>query len=528
MNRTEEKNKDFKTQEKSIKPQMRQRLFLSSSADIVIYGGAAGGGKTFSLLMEPLYHIQNPQFSAVIFRRTYPQITVTGGLWDESCQIYSYVKPFPQMKPGNLSWHFHSGAVVSFRHMDRPEMEYQGAQIPLIGFDQLEQFSEHQFFFMMSRNRSTCGVKPYIRATANPQPGWLADFLSWWIAEDGYARTDRIGVIRWMGRVGNSVLWASSPQEWSEKYQPNVPDDSPEKINPKSVTFITASVWDNPALLDVNPDYLSSLMALPETERKRLLGDRHRGGNWHIRPGGIMFKREWFKIIDQAPAELMTTCRRWDMAATEEKKRKNPDFTAGALVGMKDGQWFIMDVRRGRLSPKSAEDLVRQTAVLDPDGTMVRMEQEPGSSGKTVIDHYARTVLVGFDFAGVPASGSKETNARPLAAAAERGDVFMVKAPWNSALLDELESFSPDCDHDDQVDACSGAFNDIAKRYNSPNVWAINSQNTPKGRMIAKIEEEVDKLMQELTPEERLLADSLFNGGDGRTGPHGPRPEAQE
>src|SRR5574340_642678 len=178
--------------ETELRPQPgRQTEFLSSSADIVIYGGAAGGGKTWSLLIEPLRHISNGRFGAVIFRRSRPEITKEGGMWDETQDVYPMMGA--RQNQSDLHWTFPSGARVGFGHIqyDKDLEAWKSSQIALIEFDQLETFTEKMFFYMLSRNRSTCGVRPYIRASANPQPGWLADFLSWWIDDDGYANLDR-------------------------------------------------------------------------------------------------------------------------------------------------------------------------------------------------------------------------------------------------------------------------------------------------------------------------------------------------
>ena len=97
---------------------------------------------------------------------------------------------------------------------------------------------------------------------------------------------------------------------------------------------------------------------------------------------------------------------------------------------------------------------------------MIRMEQEPGSSGVDVIDHYSRQVLQGYNFRPDKVTGNKELRAGPMAAAMECGNLWFVRAPWNRELESELLEF-PLGEHDDQVDACSGAFRILAD-YDSP------------------------------------------------------------
>ena len=152
-----------------LKPQKGpQEDFLANKADIVIYGGAAGGGKTFGLLLEPLRHIDNKDFGVVIFRRVSTQINAEGGLWDTALQMYMPLGISYKTQPYQIT--FPSGAKITFSHLqyEKDVYSYQGSQIPLICFDELTHFTETQFWYMLSRNRSMCGVKPYIRATCNP------------------------------------------------------------------------------------------------------------------------------------------------------------------------------------------------------------------------------------------------------------------------------------------------------------------------------------------------------------------------
>ena len=185
-----------------------QTAFLQSPADICVYGGAAGGGKTVGLILEPLRHATRvANFSAVFFRRKTPQITNPGGLWDESQKFYPRLGGTPHV--GMREWRWSRGGKVKFSHLqyDSTVYDWQGAQITLICFDELTHFTARQFFYMVSRNRSTCGVRPYIRATCNPDAdSWVAEFLSWWIdPESGLPIPERAGVLRYYVRVGERL-----------------------------------------------------------------------------------------------------------------------------------------------------------------------------------------------------------------------------------------------------------------------------------------------------------------------------------
>ena len=427
-----------------IRPQTGpQHAFLANAGDIAIYGGAAGGGKTWALLLEPLRHMHRKDFGAVVFRRTYPQITAQGGMWDESRKVYPLVGAIAT--EGDLTWTFPSGAKLKFAHLQHESNvdDWQGSQIPLILLDELTHFTERQFFTLLSRNRSVSGIRPYMRATCNPDvDSWVARFIAWWIDQDtGFAIPERAGAIRWFVRIDEELLWADTAEALFEQY-PDIP--------PKSVSFIPARLQDNAILMKADPGYLANLMAQPRVERERLLG-----GNWKIRANpGEVFQRQWFPIVDAAPAAGRLV-RFWDMAATAAAPGKDPDWTCGALVTLDAGRYYIRDIRRMRGTPQATEALVKQTAELDGRAIPIWMEQEPGSSGVTVIDHYRREVLVGWSYRGIRSSGKKETRAGPVSAAAEVQNVLLVRGAWNGTFLDEAESF-PGGAHDDQIDAVSG------------------------------------------------------------------------
>ena len=273
-------------QKKTIRPQDGyQMLALSSPADILIGGGAAGVGKTFSLLLEPLRHINVKDFGGVIFRRTSPQIRAEGGLWDASSKLYSLLGNATP-RESSLEWNFGGISKLKFSHLEYQKniYDWQGSEIPFIGFDELTHFTKKMFFYMLTRNRSTCGVKPYIRATCNPDPdSWVADLIDWWIGEDGYPIPERQGVLRYFMISNNNYVWGDTKQEVIDKGWHDIKDmvDS-SGIEPehfiKSITFIGGSIYDNKALLSVDPSYLGNLNAQDEDTKSQLMK-----GNWKIR-----------------------------------------------------------------------------------------------------------------------------------------------------------------------------------------------------------------------------------------------------
>lgn len=444
-----------------------QEAFLSSPADIAIYGGSAGGGKTWALLMEPLRHIHNPGFGAVCFRRTTVQIRNEGGLWDESEKLYPPVDGDPASHV--LTWKFPSGAAITFAHLehDKTVQGWQGSQIPLICFDELTHFSAKQFWYLLSRNRSMCGVRPYIRATCNPDAdSWVAEFISWWIDQStGLAIPERGGKLRWFVRIGDEIKWADNPSDLAHYTQPDE-TGAEVPIPPKSVTFVPAKLTDNVALMRADPGYMASLMALPTVERERLLG-----GNWKIRPAaGMYFKRHWCEIVDAAPHGCKWV-RGWDFAATEKRDDNKPDWTANALIGLHpDGRIFVAGSDADQLSPGGVERMVKNTAEQDGREVEIDIPQDPGQAGKAQVAAYAK-LLMGYRMQSSPESGDKVTRFGPFSSQAEVGNVYIVRGAWNEKLITDLENF-PDSGKD-RADAVSRAFNRLWKGNATPRIRAL-------------------------------------------------------
>lgn len=433
-----------------------QYEFLSTTADIAIYGGAAGGGKSFGLILEPVRHYKNEAFGGVIFRRNTTQVRNEGGLWDESMKVYSLLRARPI--ESKLEWVFPSGARMKFSHLEHEKtvLDWQGSQIPFIGFDELTHFSEAQFFYMLSRNRSTSGVPGYIRATTNPDPdSWVRKFIDWWIGDDGFPRKERSGKVRWFIRMNDIFHWADSKQEIHDEF------GSGPEILPKSVTFISSTVYDNKILLAKDPGYLANLHALPRVDRARLLG-----GNWNVRAAaGMLFQREWFEILDAVPNGWNRVIRFWDRAATKPSTTNpDPDYTRGLkLFAYPNGTFLVADLRSLRDTPAKVENIILNTASFDSVACKVMSQQDPGSAGVAERDHFIK-LLRGYDVSTMLTSKDKLTRAKPVSAQCEVGNVKVLRAPWNEDFFTELENF-PDGKHDDIVDVLSGAFNELSGGY---------------------------------------------------------------
>jgi predicted phage terminase large subunit-like protein len=343
---------------------------------------------------------------------------------------------------------------MSFANLEHAKdiLNYQGSQIPWQGFDELTHFYENQFFYMLSRNRSTSGVKPRIRATCNPDPdSFVRRLIDWWIGVDGYPIRERAGKLRWFIRINDEMIWADSKEAIFEKYGRG--DD----IQPTSITFIPSKLEDNKILMNKDPAYAARLLALNRVDRMRL-----KEGNWNVRAeAGSVFQRQWFTILDAIPSAWMSQCRYWDRAATKpSESNKDPDWSRGLrLLKYPNGTCMVADLKSIRDTPGQVERLVLATASHDSVHCPVIGEQDPGSAGVADAENFVR-LLNGYEVRTRRPTKDKVTRAKPVSAQSEAGNIFVLRAPWNEEFFRELENF-PDGSHDDIVDVLSGAYNEL-------------------------------------------------------------------
>jgi len=445
--------RDQLLQRAQFRPQsIPQWKFLASRADATVYGGAVGGGKTFALLLSPLRHIHRPGFTSVIFRQTVPQIRQVGGLWDVARQIYKTKGLDGQPNEGRTEFDFPSGAKIAFGHIgaDRDLDDWAGSQIAFTGIDQIEAFTEHQFRFLTSRTRSTCGVIPRIRATCNPDPDcWLRNFMGWWIDKDtGYAIPERSGVIRYYTIRDNQADWADTREELIERYGADV--------GVLSFSFIPSRLEDNPELMRLNPGYLTYLRGLPRVLRERLLY-----GNWNVRASaGDYFKREKFAILPACPP-LVRAWRYWDRAGTAAKdgKEAKGSHTAGCLMGVTaTGRYVIAHMHRFQCEPPEVQTRIQNVASQDGRAVNIGIEGDPGQAGKAEAQSQVAG-LAGYRAEVNYVHESKGARALPLSSQVHISNVDLVAGDWVDAFIREAENFDGSGKGTtDQIDAASGAF----------------------------------------------------------------------
>jgi len=441
-----------------------QSFFVATSVYEVLYGGAAGGGKSEALIGGALRFISEPSYRALILRRTYAdlqQLIDRAAVWYQA-QGGVYNK-------SEHRWTFPSGAQIEFGHCenDGDVLRYQGREYSYLGIDELTLISEKVYLFLLTRLRSTAGLPIYVRCTANPGgPGhdWVfARWRPWLDPRDEYSgpRSAPQKPLYYVNGESGEI-WLKDKAE-ADRLRAAFDAASPEtraaeKLRrPLSRVFIPAKAQDNPSLMRGDPGYLDRLAGLDPVTRARLVD-----GNWLVKPAeGAYFKRAWFRLVDARPAAVTMRVRRWDLASTEN----GGDWTVGVLMAkLRDGSYLVEDVIRIQQRPKGVEATILNTAKLDADRGRVRvvLPQDPGQAGVAQRDAYAK-LLTGFDVRFERETGDKVTRAQAFSAQCEAGNVAMYRAPWNEATLQVLEAFPTKGVPDDDVDAAAGAFNAMVR-----------------------------------------------------------------
>jgi predicted phage terminase large subunit-like protein len=397
------------------KPTPKQSAFLLLPVRDAFFGGAAGGGKSDALLMAALQYVDIAGYHAILIRDSFKNLTMPGALIDRSMEWLSPTDA--KWNDDKRRWTFPAGATLSFGYLDGPRdhFNYQSSEFQFVGIDEAVNIRENQAIYMFSRLRRLEGQQVPIRFRAASNPP----------TPEQYERG----------------IWVKHRYVDSELRQ-------------QDIVFVPSRLDDNPYL--DKDEYLQSLDKLDPITRKQLVE-----GDWDIQAKSGFLDRSWFNIVQHAPRpeDIKKIVRFWDRAATDDPKAAR---TAGCKMAVtKNNQYYILSMVKFQKGSLDNERHIRHVADVDGKDVFIRMEQEPGSSGKDTIDNYRRNVLPEFSFKGIRATGSKIDRASPFASQAEAGNVFLVRGPWVNDFLDEAELF-PNGKFKDQIDAASGAYNELA------------------------------------------------------------------
>lgn len=452
--------------------------------------------------MRHLRWMDDPLYRGFCIRKNSTAIMKSGGLFDAAVHLYSQVDDI-KIKMKDQKIVFSSGASVSFSHYenDKAGQLYHGLELSNVFYDECTHASESHIWWLISRLRTKANLDPSIWLSANPDPeSFLFDWVKWWLYPEGhenYGMPDptKNGKVRWILRREGVIFWGDSKEEMVVKYgNPNLPIDHPKQVKPLSFQVILGTIYDNPYLIENQPEYLASLEALPDVERRRLLL-----GDWTAREAGsTYFMRHWVteEVQEPAAADIVKTVRAYDFAGTlKSDGNPSPDYFACVKMSkLKDGNYFIHDIQRTRIRFGEWESFILQNAVKDGNKVDIILPEDPNPAAKAATSLLAKTIIeYGFSVRKVKSSSSKLDRFRPFSSLAMNGNIKILKNCGNDFenkiyndlgfVYKELESFtgtrkSGESGHDDIVDCISDCTHILTAKMIVPNFTLPNLTKT--------------------------------------------------
>jgi len=448
---------------------------VKEKVDVTLFGGAAGSGKSEIGVIDFLKYTDIPNFIGVITRRTTPQLHGPGGILTKCRRVFSKVygpdECIWRAKDGKFVFP-HSGAEIYLRHFEdeRAADNWQGSEANLYYIDEATQFTKFMVQYIMSRmrNPSCPQVKPHLKMTCNPDEShFLKDWVVPYLQEDGTPDRSKDGWVRYFTFYDGDFVWGDSREELAKRY-------GIKEEDALSFTFISANVFDNPIVQEINPQYVSWLKGLRGVEKERLLN-----GNWYVREeSSTYFNRDWCEEITYLDeSEVLETVRTFDMAGTlPSDLNRSPDYTATVRMRKtKDGDYIVDDARRTRIRHGEWVSFILTCAENDPPNTRYYIPEDPNPMAKKANALLIKELIeAGLDARRIKTSNTgKLDRFRPFSAMAEIGGIKFLEncgidyannvINSNDFLYRELEVFTGqrrrgEAFHDDLADCCSDAF----------------------------------------------------------------------
>jgi phage terminase large subunit-like protein len=392
-----------------------QTDFLLSDADVVFYGGAAGGGKSWALLLDALTRaMATPGWTGLVIRRLRESMKVKGGIWSEALRLFAASDAAFNHSELSITWP--NGSSLTFRQALHNPGLFAGPSYDWIALEEMQELDIDVLILALTRLRST-KVRPVVRATMNPKRGHkVIKWLAWYLGSDGEPDRSKSGGVRWFCRRADTDAFAFGATAAEAEAAAVVAAG-----RPLSYAFIPSLLRDNPALALADPDY-ENRINLQGRVRAAQLGK----GNWYVGgdDDGPLARGRWAHVV--APVSpIVKYVRAWDKAATRPSAgKKPPDYTIGFKLGFDAaGRFYIVDMVACREDTPLRDALISATAKADGHMCQQVHKQAPGDAGKSDV-HHTRPLLAqrgGPVPTVVLESKAKIVRVTPLARALELG-----------------------------------------------------------------------------------------------------------
>jgi len=316
-------------------PQPRQQLYHQTvDVDELLYGGAAGGGKTEATIWDALYYgLTYPQSRQIIFRRTFQDLERS--IIARTLQVYP-----PELAKYNASkhtWTLINGSIIELAHWDQDSdyLKYQGAEYDVVRWEELTQFKESWYVLMLSRVRGSRPYPRFVKSTTNP-------------GNEGHTWVKKRFIDIGPPEQVHTVQETTDDGE-SMYYPPDHPKAGQPIVSRR--IFIPARVSDNQKLLEADPDYVARLMRLPDKERRQLLE-----GDWDTFAG--QYFEEWSRSIHVVePFEIPHDWRRYRAL---DEGYNDPFVCLWIAVDRQGFAYVYREVVRRKLLSREQAQLVKQ------------------------------------------------------------------------------------------------------------------------------------------------------------------------